>query len=688
MNIIGTVINGYQITEFIDSGGFGSVYKAIKSGNEYAIKIFREDYVLMEFREKGEKNRIKREIEIMKSVNHPYLIRYVDDFMETLLGVPSFFLVMEYAQGKTLKKLITDNSIIESQAIVISVKILEGLNALHNIRGDDEDKGIIHRDLKPENIIVAHNGEIKIVDYGISKVIDYTSITSTGDVMGSPIYMSPEQITDSKHIDKRSDLYTIGVIMYEMLTKKLPYEYNSLPELYDKIKNGNPIPPRRWLPLINNKIENIILKLLEKNPYQRFTKASLIIDAIKSEEIKFVEKTYDLTPKYLLRLWNEKSVLQTFIEKYNKKISVEFPANFQKQQRKLLNLIQSSQFERIIDPATMRLAYPAQQDIKGLQELPYAPPKFHIISPDYLQDNDKKKDYVKKVIDEQYRLGADILVSPYHYIHNTNVPATQRRNPVAEWFDLDIKLLKESIDYKLSISDYNNKLLFAGICLNVDCLLDEKDKKDLLNMFSAFDCDGYFIYVDCIDNNTNKTTLYHYIKTLVELQKSTLKPVIAGRLNSLGLGLLCAGVSAYTSGAARFESFYEDLYKEENEAYIMHERYYFPQLLGTIAIEKKNPIKLKAIMDILGPCNCNYCNGKNYIDMIDAPNNKLHFLENIHNEVETIKSLSHNERLSYFIDRIDKAIFNYKRLHNIFRANEFQHLINWKDVFTELNKVF
>ena len=131
-----------------------------------------------------------------------------------------------------------------------------------------------------------------IIDFGISKVIDYTSITSTGDIMGSPVYMSPEQIIDSKHIDKRSDLYTLGVIFYEMLTFKFPYEFHSLPELYEKIKTEHPIPPRRWIPLMNNKIENVILKLLEKKPYNRFPNASLVAETLLSEEVKLTEERF------------------------------------------------------------------------------------------------------------------------------------------------------------------------------------------------------------------------------------------------------------------------------------------------------------------------------------------------------------------------------------------------------------
>ena len=220
MSIIGTEINGYYFKQFIGAGGFGSVYKALKKGELFAGKVFREEYVLNEYRSKGENNRIQREIDIMKSANHPFLIKYIDDFRADNLDVPSYFLVMEYAEGQTLRKLLEENKLNDQNLITeLFIKILEGVEALHNVNGDDDSRGIIHRDLKPENIIVTKNGQIKIVDYGISKIIDYTSLTSTGNFLGSPLYSSPEQITDSKNIDKRSDLYSLGIIFYEMLTK-------------------------------------------------------------------------------------------------------------------------------------------------------------------------------------------------------------------------------------------------------------------------------------------------------------------------------------------------------------------------------------------------------------------------------------------------------------------------------------
>jgi len=117
----------------------------------------------------------------------------------------------------------------------------------------------------------------------------------------------------------------------------------------------------------------------------------------------------------------------------------------------------------------------------------------------------------------------------------------------------------------------------------------------------------------------------------------------------------------------------------------MYERYYFPKLLGTIAIPKKNPVKLNTIFNKIGYCNCHYCNGKQYLDIIKAPNNKLHFLENMHMEIDKIKKINPKDRISYFIERINAAISNYESLPEVFSPSNYLHLNNWKEVFEALN---
>lgn len=680
MALLNQTVNGYHFLEFIGAGGFGSVYKAEKDGVLFAIKVFREEYILQEYRNKGADNRIQREIDIMKSINNRFLIKYVDDFKGSDLNVSSYFLVMEFAEGKTLRKLLKEKEIQNGNyAISIFLNILRGIKALHQIRGNDDDRGIIHRDLKPENIIV--NGtDIKILDYGISKIIDYTALTSTGDFLGSPLYSSPEQITDSKNIDKRSDLYTLGIILYELLTNNVPYEFTGLPDLIDKIKNQIPIPPRKFNSTIPNKYENIIFKLLEKNPFQRYLNIDELIEAVDTES-PASSPTYDLSPRFILRLYDDGTVLKKIVENHKNKIRVDFPAIHQFRQKQLLALIQTSQFELMVDPETVRFAYNTYTDREGLKKLPYCPSNYEVITPAYLNTYKKQQEYVKLVIDEEARLGADIFVSPYHYTHNTTVLPTYKLNPVAQWFDLDIKLLCESLDYKNSVSSYSGKKLYAGISINSSSLTNNSYKNDLLNYYSAHECDGYMIYADGIDKDVNDITLYHYIDTLVKLQFNTGRPVIAGRLNSLGLGLLSLGLAGFSSGAARFESFSEELHKDAGSGYNLYERYYFPQLLGTIAIERKLPTRLNQITQKLGACQCMYCKGKSAEDVIIAQNNKLHYLHVICNEVEQIKAAG--DKKAYFLKRIDEAIVNYQKLPQVFKKEDYRHLIVWKQVISK-----
>lgn len=681
MALINQTINGYYFTDFIGSGGFGSVYKATKEGNTYAIKVFREDYILQEYKHSGENNRIQREIDIMKTVNHPFLVKYVDDFKGNDLSVPSYFLVMEFAEGETLQKIIKNNGLTsESQIVSIFKNILEGIKGLHQVRGNDESKGIIHRDLKPENIIV-NGDQVKILDYGISKVIDYTALTSTGNFLGSPLYSSPEQITDSKNIDKRSDLYTLGIIFYEMLTSKVPYVFNNLPELIDKIKNESPIPPRKYFADITNKFENIIFKLLEKNPYQRYLNIDELINVFNSDEV-ITSKEYDTTPRFMLRLYDDGTVLKKYIETHTHEMFVEFPAIHQFRQKTLHTLIQNSQFLKIIDPETVRFAYDTYTEREGLKKLPYCPQNFEVITPAYLNSYKKQQDYVKLVIDEEAKLGAEIFVSPYHYTHNTNVLPTYKQNPVEQWFDLDIKLLKESIDYKNSVPAYADKKLYAGICINASSLTSEQYKNDLLNYYSAHECDGYIVYADGIDKTTTVITLIHYIDTIRKLQHYTGRPVIAGRISSLGLGLLCLGVTGFSSGAARFESFSEELHKDASAPYNLYERYYFPELLGTVPIQRNLPTRLNQISNVLGVCRCEYCIGKTVDEVIKSQSNKLHFLNAIHNEVEMIKNTVNKH--AYFLQRINQAISNYQKLTAVFKSDEYKHLIVWKEVFENI----
>lgn len=680
--MLGKVINGYIIKNFKGSGSFGSVYSCEKGGNTYAIKIFNLSYVFSEF-SKGTDNRITREINALKSVSHPNVVSYVDDGEFVDNGVKYLYVVMDYVDGTDLSKFIQNNNLEVKDAISIFINILNGVEAIHK-------QHIVHRDLKPANIYITQDRNIKILDFGLSKLIDFTSITSTGAEIGSPLYMSPEQVRDSKNIDYRSDYYALGVILFELLSKNNPYgKIQSRTELYYKIINEPPISIRQFIPTIPNEIDNLISSLLEKENYKRPNDVNEILQylqVVNKSNKSIIKKAFE--PSFFLRTWNEKSVIEAYRKDGYEVENYIFPINHQYQQKNLLKNIMESNSNYLIDPATMRLAYDTFSEVKGLASLPYAPQGLNRLELDDLKTLLAKQEYVKKVIDAQLQYNPTYIVSPFHVSNNSNlvrIKATDDEN----WFSLDIKLLYEAKDYLKRI---NCKLpLIGGFCIKTDILTTKTEREYFLNVVSGLPCDIYWIYVDCIDNNSNPAQLYHYANTLLTLQKSANKPVIAGRIGAFGLVLLAFGLFAFESGASRFESFYEDLYKNASDNYNLYLNYYFPDLMRNVPIERKNPAKIiRLLSSSTGQnisCNCPYCIGKRPEELVNEQLSKKHFLYKRQEEIDVLRSFkSLSDRIDYIEMRIQNAINYHQALKPIFKADEYSHFKTWQTVIQELKK--
>jgi len=682
--MVGKYIDGYKLIEFKGKGTFGSVYKCEKNDNIYAMKVFSADFVFNEFLN-GVDNRITREIQALKLVNSKHVVKYIDEGNFIDNNWQYYYVVMDYIDGDDLETILKLRSLSVDDSIRIFISILEGISAIHNAN-------LIHRDLKPANIYLLKNGEVKILDFGLSKLIDFTSITSTGDILGTPLYMAPEQISDSKNIDYRSDYYALGVILFKLLSNQTPYgNVSSREELYYKIKVEPPISIRTYIPTIENAIDNLINELLQKENYKRpntITEIKLYLLSIGKEDQLSLAATTSFSPSFYVRLWNEKTVLEEF---YNDGYTIEnaiFPINHQKQQKNLLKVIMDSDVNYIIDPATMRLAYDSYSDVKGLVSLPYAPDDLSRLELEDLASFEQKRAYVEAVVEEQLKYNPPYIVSPFHVSNNSNLVKI-KMDTNENWFSLDIKLLNETRDY-LRKKEYNGKLV-GGFCIKTDILTAKTEKEYFLNLLSSLDCDMYWVYVDCIDNNTNFSQLYNYAYTLLELQKSSKKPVIAGRIGTFGLVLLAFGLYGFESGTSRFESFYEDLYKEIGDPYNMYVRYYMPELLSNVAIERKNPTKIIQLLatktghDI--SCSCPYCNSQNPAALVNDGLTRKHFLYRRNEEIEKLRSFdSIIERVEYMEEQLKNAITHYKNLKPIFKDDDSHFLKTWLDVLQKLKK--
>ena len=207
----GSIIGGFSIIRLIGEGGMSEVYLVQDNlDRQFALKTLSANLS----RDSSFRERFKQEAKIMSTLHHPNIVQLHSYFEEE----DTFCLVMEYVEGGSLKDLIKEiGPIPESRALNIFSHVADALSYAH-------DKGVIHRDIKPSNIMLGKDDEVKVMDFGIARMTESPGLTKTGTQMGTLVYMSPEQIRDSKHIDSKSDVYSLGVTLYEMLTGKAPYD--------------------------------------------------------------------------------------------------------------------------------------------------------------------------------------------------------------------------------------------------------------------------------------------------------------------------------------------------------------------------------------------------------------------------------------------------------------------------------
>jgi serine/threonine-protein kinase len=255
----GTVLGGrYEIQRILGSGGMGMVFQAMdrELDEPVALKLLRPEIISSD---PTNLERFKQEIRVARRVTHRNVVRTYD--FGDVEGVK--FISMEYISGITLKQLIKRRGALpQGVGLRIAKETCSGLAAAHEM-------GVVHRDVKPQNIILTAASEVKIMDFGIGRTMDTKGLTVTGLVIGTPDYMSPEQ-AQGKEVDLRSDIYSSGVVFYEIFTGTLPFKGDSQVAVVMKHVQEQPVPPRQLNPDIPPPLEAIIVKCLAKEPAERY----------------------------------------------------------------------------------------------------------------------------------------------------------------------------------------------------------------------------------------------------------------------------------------------------------------------------------------------------------------------------------------------------------------------------------
>lgn len=290
MNINRKIGNRYQLLRKLGTGGMAAVYQAKDPylDRYVAIKEMKEEVV----QDKDGIERFLREAKIVGNLNHPNITNIYD----IVKSENSYYIVMEYVEGQSLMDVINhSNGLPVTRAVNIAMQICDGLTHAH-------EKGVVHRDIKPHNILCSSDGKYKIADFGISLFQDATQLTLTGMILGSVHYFSPEQATETP-VGETTDIYSLGVVLYEMLAGELPFDAEELVDVARQHAQ-EPVPSlHEKNPAIPAEIDHIIQRAMAKDPQQRYQSATQMKQAlIRWQRTKEMNTSLQAAKQQLLQL--------------------------------------------------------------------------------------------------------------------------------------------------------------------------------------------------------------------------------------------------------------------------------------------------------------------------------------------------------------------------------------------------
>ena len=468
-------IANFRFVRLLGSGSFAQTYEAERDGERFAIKVFYDLPATVETQE-----RFRREVQSLR-IPHPNLAEYVESGVAACGGRPAAYIAMRYLPGNSLRERIAEGGgkISSEQALRVAQGISAGLLCLH-------EHGVVHRDLKPANVYLPSAGGVVILDFGLARMLDLTTITARGAFVGTRAYCAPEQIRGESDI--HSDLYALGAILFEMLTGHRPFEASNELELIERITREDPEPPAALEPSVPAWLDRLVLSLLAKEPLQRPRGAQAVLDALRDparHAAVAVREPYDRDSKPLLltRVTNvaaARAVLDVGLQGGTPDAAIAAitqPTQLDELHRaRGLAGVAVAVDTRVLDTATGGF-----RSIAALRDRRFLPSGAEPHTPASLRAPGETERVARGDIQEQIDEGADLLRASAFAV-DTPESGWLRRNP---------RLLEVSLAARDALAP--SLPLYAHVPCTIDALTRRDDRLSIVNRYARGFPDGYLV---------------------------------------------------------------------------------------------------------------------------------------------------------------------------------------------------
>jgi hypothetical protein len=455
-------IAGYRLLRLLGYGGFAHTFLAEKGGARFALKL------LNELPSGPAATRFEREVEALQ-LEHRNLVRYEDSGIASYGGLTRPYIAMPYVPGATLRDRIdgAPRSLPPDRLRAIGAEVADGLAFLH-------EHNVAHRDLTPKNVFLTEAGGVLIIDFGLARLQDRTSLTMKGQMLGTLAYCSPEQLRNET--DLHTDLYGLGATLYHALTGQPPFEATSLPALVEMIRSEVPEPPSLRNPSVPDDLDDLVLALLAKEPVQRPTSALAVAESLRAPAGRRARpEPYDRdSPPLLAVRATTPSAARAILGAAMTGEVPDLALAAITAPRVLDELGRAASFDPRLHVAvdtkvetTAGLAMP-----KAVRSRPYAPEDGVPYRHEQLRDPDRAKRLARGDIAEQHGEGATVFRSP-------GFPFSGIHDP---WIKRDVRLLSDALHAR-DVYDAEARL-FATIRCDIDVLARREDRISIANRFA------------------------------------------------------------------------------------------------------------------------------------------------------------------------------------------------------------